>query len=99
MTDERSQLRTTFNQVALLYDRVRPGYPKALFDDVVSLSGITPQGRILEIGCGTGQATITFARRGYRMLCIELGENLGLVAQQKLATYPQVEVRIGAFED
>ncbi|WP_179065775.1 trans-aconitate 2-methyltransferase [Nostoc sp. C052] len=99
MTDERSQLRTTFNQVALLYDRVRPGYPKALFDDVVSLSGITPQGRILEIGCGTGQATITFARRGYRILCIELGENLGLVAQQKLATYPQVEVCIGAFED
>ncbi|GAA6618370.1 class I SAM-dependent methyltransferase [Scytonema sp. NUACC26] len=99
MTDERSHLRTTFNQVALLYDQVRPGYPKALFDDVVSLSGITPPGRILEIGCGTGQATVPFAGRGYRILCIELGENLGLVAQQKLAIYPLVEVRIGAFED
>lgn len=99
MTDERSQLRTTFNQVALLYDQVRPGYPEALFDDVVSLSEITPDGRILEIGCGTGQATVPFARRGYRILCIELGENIATVAQKNLATYPQVEVRNIAFED
>ncbi|WP_322682102.1 MULTISPECIES: class I SAM-dependent methyltransferase [unclassified Nostoc] len=99
MTDERSQLRTTFNQVALLYDQVRPGYPEALFDDVVSLSKITPDGKILEIGCGTGQATVPFARRGYRILCIELGENLAKVAQKNLAAYPQVEVRNIAFED
>ena len=99
MTDEISQLRTTFNQVALLYDRVRPGYPEALFDDVVSLSEITPDGRILEIGCGTGQATVPFAHRGYCILCIELGDNLATVAQKNLAAYPQVEVRNIAFED
>ncbi|BAY74858.1 type 11 methyltransferase [Nostoc linckia NIES-25] len=99
MTDDRSQLRTTFNQVALLYDRVRPGYPEALFDDVVSLSRINPGGRILEIGCGTGQATIPFARLGYRILCIELGNNLATVAQKNLAAYSQVEVRNTAFED
>ncbi|MDZ8227611.1 MULTISPECIES: class I SAM-dependent methyltransferase [unclassified Nostoc] len=99
MTDEISHLRTTFDRVALLYDQVRPGYPEALFDDVVSLSKITPNGRILEIGCGTGQATLPFARRGYRILCIELGENLAKVAQKNLAAYPQVEVHNIAFED
>lgn len=82
MTDDRNQLRTTFNQVALLYDQVRPGYPEALFDDVVSLSLISPVGRILEIGCGTGQATVPFARLGYRILCIELGKNLATVAKK-----------------
>ncbi|MBD2511372.1 methyltransferase domain-containing protein [Nostoc muscorum FACHB-395] len=97
MTDERTHLRTTFNQVALLYDQVRPGYPEALFYDVVFLSEITPDGRILEIGCGTGQATVPFARRDYRILCIELGENLATVAQRNLAAYPQVEVRNIAF--
>jgi ubiquinone/menaquinone biosynthesis C-methylase UbiE len=71
MKNEKNHLRTTFNQVAPLYDQVRPGYPEAMYDDVVFLSKITPQGRILEIGCGTGQATVPFARRGYRMLCIE----------------------------
>ncbi|MBD2610941.1 MAG: class I SAM-dependent methyltransferase [Nostoc sp. ZfuVER08] len=99
MADDRSQLRTTFNQVALLYDRVRPGYPEALFDDVVSLSRINPEGRILEIGCGTGQATVPFARLGYPILCIELGKNLATVAQKNLAAYSQVEVRNTAFED
>jgi SAM-dependent methyltransferase len=99
MKDERSHLRTTFDTVAPLYDQVRPGYPEAMYDDVVSLSGITPQARILEIGCGTGQATVPFARRGYRMLCIELGEKLAAIAKQKLAMYPQVEVHRGAFED
>lgn len=99
MTQEKLQLRTTFDRVALLYERARPGYPEKLFDDVVSLSGIPPNGWILEIGCGTGQATVPFARRGYRLLCIELGENLATVARHKLANYPQVEVLTGAFED
>jgi SAM-dependent methyltransferase len=96
---ERTRLRATFDQAAQLYDGARPGYPEALFEDVVSLSGIPPGGRILEIGCGTGQATVPFARWGYRILCVELGENLAAVARDKLAAYPQVEVRTGAFEE
>ena len=71
-----------------LYDEVRPGYPEELFDDVVSLSGIPAGGRILEIGCGTGQATVPFARRGYRILCVELGENLAAVARRNLEAIP-----------
>jgi SAM-dependent methyltransferase len=99
MKDERNRLRATFDRVAPLYDEARPGYPEALFDDVVSLSGVPPGGRILEIGCGTGQATVPLARRGYRILCVELGENLAAVARRRLVVYPQVEVRTGAFED
>jgi SAM-dependent methyltransferase len=92
-------LRTTFDEAASLYDEVRPGYPEELFDDVISLSGIEPAGRILEIGCGTGQATVPFARRGYRILCVELGENLAAVARRNLEGYPRADVRTGAFED
>lgn len=98
MTDDRQQLRTTFDAVALLYDQVRPGYPDALYDDVVSLSGIPPDGRILEIGCGTGQATLPFARRGYRLLAVEMGASLAEVARDKLSGYPQVTVHTGSFE-
>src|SRR5437870_5484537 len=98
-TVERNQLRATFDDVALLYDQVRPGYQEALFEDVVVLSGIPPGGRILEIGCGTGQATLPFARRGYRILAVELGANLAAVARAKLAAYPAVQVHIGTFEE
>jgi SAM-dependent methyltransferase len=99
MVEEQNRLRATFDQVAPLYDRARPGYPEELFDDVVSLSGVPPAGRILEIGCGTGQATVPLARRGFHILCIELGENLAAVARRKVGAYPHVEVRTGAFED
>ena len=45
------QRSRTFDEVADLYDRFRPGYPAALADDVIRLSGIPAGGRILEIGC------------------------------------------------
>jgi cyclopropane fatty-acyl-phospholipid synthase-like methyltransferase len=58
-----------------------------------------PGGRILEIGCGTGRATVPFTRQGCRVLCIELGENLAAGVRHKLAAYAWVEVCTGAFED
>lgn len=99
MTDERTLLRSTFNRDALLYDEARPGYPEELFDDIVGLSGIPDGGRILEFGCGTGIATVPFARRGYKILCVELGEQLAAVARRNLAPYADAEVHVSAFED
>jgi 2-polyprenyl-3-methyl-5-hydroxy-6-metoxy-1,4-benzoquinol methylase len=96
---DRFQLRQTFDQDAQLYDEARPGYPETLFDDIVSFSSIPAHGRILEIGCGTGIATVPMARRGYHILAIELGANLAAVARHNLAPYPQAQVYIGTFED
>jgi SAM-dependent methyltransferase len=90
--------RTTFDEVAALYDAVRPGYPAEIYDDIRALSGVPDGGDILEIGCGTGQATLPFAQRGYRITCVELGAELAAIARRNLAAYPNVEVRVGAFE-
>jgi hypothetical protein len=35
---------------AELYDRTRPRYPSALFDDLAELAGIGPGSGVLEIG-------------------------------------------------
>lgn len=96
---DREHLRTIFDEDALLYDQARPGYPEALFDDIVAFSGIEPDGQVLEIGCGTGQATLPMARRGYHIVGIELGAHMAAVARQKLAVYPLVEIHVGAFEE
>lgn len=63
-----------------------------------ALSGIPRGGRILEIGCGTGQATLPLARRGFSMVCIDLGADLAAVARRNLATFPGVEIVNADFE-
>ena len=98
MRRDRS-LRTTFDSVAALYDEARPGYPESLVEDVLWLSAIPPGGSILEIGCGPAKATLPFARRGYSMLCLELGENLAALAAEHCRPYPAVEIQNIAFED
>jgi SAM-dependent methyltransferase len=91
--------RTTFDQVADLYEETCSAYPEELVDDVLSLSGISADGRILEIGCGPGNATVLFARRGYRILGIELGERLAAMAARNCRAYPGVQILNRAFED
>jgi SAM-dependent methyltransferase len=98
MTFDRSA-RTTFDGVAETYDRARPGYSEQLFEDVIALSGMPQEGRILEVGCGSGQATLPFARRGYAMLCVELGADLAALARENCRPYPQVEILHTSFED
>ena len=96
--DEHTQRRNSFNQLASLYDEVRPTYPTALFDDIITLSNLPTDGRILEVGCGTGQATLPFANRGYAIECIELGDQLAEIARLNLISYPNAQVMVGDFE-
>jgi SAM-dependent methyltransferase len=91
--------RSTFDQVAQLYDDVRPHYPEQLFNDMSSLTKLSPESRILEIGAGTGIATIPLARQGCRITAIEMGPKLASIARKKLANYSNVLVHSVKFED
>jgi SAM-dependent methyltransferase len=99
MDEEHLRRRASFNSNASLYNAARPDYPAAVFDDLVELSGIPASGDILEIGSGTGKATLPLAERGFSILAIELGDNMAALARQKLAAYPRVRINVGAFED
>jgi SAM-dependent methyltransferase len=92
-------LRDTFDEVPDLYDRVRPGYPEALFDDLVVLARLGPGSRVLEVGPGTGQATVPLATRGLRVTAVELGSRLAEVARRNLARFAAVDIVTAAFED
>jgi len=95
--ERREQLRQTFDRAAERYDRGRPDYPEALFDDLIAVAGLTPGDRLLEVGCATGKATRPLARRGFLITCIELGAELAAVARENLAGFG-VEVVRGQFE-
>lgn len=89
--------RITFEEKADLYTQAR--YPDALIEAIVTRSGIPPGGRILEVGCGPGNATVSFAERGYHLLGIELGARLAAIATEKCRAFPKVQILNLAFED
>lgn len=95
---DRSVLRRRFDDAAERYHRVRPRYPEAIFGAIARFGGLGPGDRVLEIGCGSGQATVALAHRGYRVVAIELGPALADLARRDLASFPDVDVVTADFE-
>jgi SAM-dependent methyltransferase len=89
---DREQLRVAFGRVAEQYDRARPSYPPQLFDDVAEL---TEGRRLLEIGCGTGQATRDLVARGFDVTCVDLSPELAALARRNV---PEAEIVVGDVE-
>jgi SAM-dependent methyltransferase len=97
--DPRRELRTGFDLAAEDYQRTRPVCPQRLFDDLIELAGLTAGDRLLEIGCGTGQATVPLAERGLAVIAVELGPELAAIARRRLTGFPAAEVVTCSFED
>ena len=97
MSEKREALRRTFETAADLYDAARPSYPDELFDDLVTLAGLEPGDRLLEIGCATGKATRALLARGFCVVCVEMGAQLAERARRNLAWLP-VEIHVEPFE-
>jgi SAM-dependent methyltransferase len=96
--DERESRRATFDRVAEQYDAARPTYPDALLEDLVELARIPVGGRILEIGPGTGKASVALAERGFELLGVELGAGLAAVARRRLVGFPAALIVVADFE-
>lgn len=94
----RVHLSRTFDEDAELYDRARPGYPPELFDDLTEVAGIGPGCHVLEVGAGTGKATVPLAERGCRITAVELGAAMAAVARRNLAGFETVEIVTADFE-
>jgi len=95
---DRERLGGTFDRAADLYQRARPEYPPALYEQLLKVTQLRRGARLLEVGCATGKATIPLARRGFRITCIEPGRALAAAARRNLAAF-EVEVIEARFED
>jgi SAM-dependent methyltransferase len=95
----RRDLGRVFNEVSELYDRVRPGYPDELFADLVAVTGLAGKSSVLEVGCGTGQATRSLAALGCSVTAIEPGADMAALARQRLASYGNVNIEMSTFEE
>ena len=86
----------SFGAVAREYDRARPSYPDALVDDVVAL---LPGTAVVEVGAGTGKATVLFAARGLRITCVEPDPQMAAVLRENSRDLPNVSLMVSAVED
>ena len=89
--------RLVFGQDAELYDRARPSYPDALVDDVVALVGSS--GRALDVGAGTGKASVLLAGRGLAGVALEPDAAMADVARLNLGGNPRWTVEVAGLEE
>ena len=88
--------RLVFGEDAALYDRIRPSYPDELVNDVVAL--VEPPSRVLDVGCGTGKATVLLAARGLSGIGIEADPAMAAVARENLAGRGGWRIDVAEFE-
>jgi len=90
--------RLVFGEVADLYHRHRPGYPEAVFDEVMAFGRLGRGARVLEVGAGTGKATAALVGRGLLVTALEPSPEMAAVARNQLRGASGWDVVGQAFE-
>ena len=88
-----------FDENVVMYDKYRPTYVAELYSDIINYTSITENSNILEIGCGTGNATLPFIKTGAKVTAVELGENLTDYTKDKFSEYENFNIINARFED
>ncbi|MEU8310606.1 class I SAM-dependent methyltransferase [Actinomadura sp. NPDC048955] len=70
-----------------------------MFSDLVSITGMSERSSVLEVGCGTGQATRSLAALRCSVTAIEPGAEMAALARRRLAPFCNVTVETSTFEE
>lgn len=89
--------RMNFDLVSQAYDIGRPLYPTAVYESTFHLFDASPT--TLEIGGGSGQATVALAAQSKRLDCVEPGQNFSSHLTHKFEDMDHVEIFNTDFED
>lgn len=92
------QRRLSYSHVVASYDKYRPGYPQEVCKTLVTRYGLNAAGRVLEIGCGTGQFTAHLAQIGCPVDALDASADMVAFAQGKHPG-PSVTFHASTFED
>lgn len=80
---ESGEQRVTWERRRLLFDSIadsyassRRSYPLEIVEWMMLTADVTPESRVLEIGCGTGQLTAQLASFGPYVTAIDIGASM-----------------------
>jgi ubiquinone/menaquinone biosynthesis C-methylase UbiE len=75
--------RDAFKSTAWYYARYRPGYPKEFFDYLKERFRLKGTGRLLDLGCGTGELAIPLARHFRQVIAMDPEPEMIVEARKK----------------
>ncbi|CAM5348441.1 class I SAM-dependent methyltransferase [Streptomyces abikoensis] len=96
--EHERERRQVFGDDAEQYDAARPGYPGRLVEDVLGFAALPAGVPAVEVGAGTGKATLAFAARGTPVTCVEPDARMARVLRRHCAGMPHVAVEVADFE-
>lgn len=97
LVERPPELARTFNQIPDGYE-ARPGYPQQLFDVLVERGALRDGAVVLEIGAGTGQATLPILELGAEVTAVEPGAALARRLIERTAGR-KLQVIVSSFEE
>jgi len=97
--ENNGNLGQTFDTVAAVYDKIRPGYVEELYKTIFEYVKIGEDSRVIEVGSGTGQATEPVLKTGCELTAVEYGANLSEILKEKFKAYKKFHVVTGKFEE
>lgn len=65
-----------FDSWADEYDRFRPGYPDEVFETIAAKLQLPPTPLVVDLGAGTGRASLAMAALGWRVTAVEPGRTM-----------------------
>lgn len=90
--------KTSFDRVAVEYEKHRVGYDQRVVSEIIRGANLKSDSRVLEIGAGTGQASLQFATTGMELVCVEPGFAMANILREKLKEYPNASCICTSFE-
>ena len=98
LIDRPASLAGQFDRVADQYE-ARPDYPARVFEILRERCGLGAGTRVLEIGAGSGQATLPMLELGAAVTAVEPGAALARRLRERAAAADALEVVEATFED
>ena len=93
MDDEVRFAPDLYRGTAGYYDRYRLPYPAEMLDDLVGRAGISGQGRLLDLACGTGQLAFPLRRRFTEVWAVDREADMVEAVRDKAAATGAGEIR------
>ena len=91
--------RLVFGEDTENYDKWRPQYSEELFHTICQAAAIGHNSYVLEIGCGTGQATKPILEAGCHLTALDYSKEMIAFIQDKYGQYPNLRTCALPFED